>query len=158
MKPSSAKKHLNKRRCYSSKYALSGKVFCSKCGDTYRRISWNNRGKRTVVWKCATRVEGGPKACNGEIIQEEELHRSVMEAINQSIGNRDYILDILETNIESVIYSSRDGEIERIENELENLQTELLKKANSHQPYDELSDEIDRLREEKQITRIASCN
>lgn len=148
----------NKRRCYSSKYALSGKVFCSKCGDTYRRISWNNRGKRTVVWKCATRVEGGPKACNGEIIQEEELHRSVMEAINQSIGNRDYILDILETNIESVIYSSRDGEIERIENELENLQTELLKKANSHQPYDELSDEIDRLREEKQNILTEKAN
>ena len=31
-----------KRRVYSSKYALSSLCVCSKCGDVYRRIAWNN--------------------------------------------------------------------------------------------------------------------
>ena len=38
-----------KRRVYSSKYALSSLAFCSKCGDIYRRIAWNNRGKHSIV-------------------------------------------------------------------------------------------------------------
>ena len=41
-----------KRRIYSSKYALSSIVYCSKCGDIYRRIAWNNRGKKYTVWRC----------------------------------------------------------------------------------------------------------
>ena len=35
---------MRKKRVYSSKYALSSIVYCSKCGDIYRRIAWNNRG------------------------------------------------------------------------------------------------------------------
>lgn len=50
-----------KRRIYSSKYALSSIVYCSKCGDIYRRIAWNNRGKKYTVWRCCTRVTNGPE-------------------------------------------------------------------------------------------------
>lgn len=46
-----------KKRVYSSKYALSSIVYCSKCGDIYRRVVWNNRGKHSIVWRCCTRVE-----------------------------------------------------------------------------------------------------
>ena len=38
-----------KRRLYSSKYALSGIVFCGHCGDIFRRIKWNNRGCRSTA-------------------------------------------------------------------------------------------------------------
>lgn len=31
-----------KKRIYSSKYALSSICTCTKCGDIYRRIAWNN--------------------------------------------------------------------------------------------------------------------
>ena len=40
-----------KKRVYSSKYALSSIAYCSKCGDIYRRITWNNRGKHSTVWQ-----------------------------------------------------------------------------------------------------------
>ena len=40
-----------KKRVYSSKYALSSIVYCPKCGDIYRRIAWNNRGKHSIVWR-----------------------------------------------------------------------------------------------------------
>ncbi|WP_308683664.1 zinc ribbon domain-containing protein [Stomatobaculum longum] len=62
-----------KKRVYSSKYALSSLVYCSKCGEIYRRIAWNNRGKHSIVWRCCTRVEHGPAACDAETIQETEL-------------------------------------------------------------------------------------
>ena len=32
-----------KKRIYSSKYALSSLCTCEKCGDIYRRITWNAR-------------------------------------------------------------------------------------------------------------------
>lgn len=41
-----------KKRVYSSKYALSSIVYCPKCGDIYRRIAWNNRGKHSTVLRC----------------------------------------------------------------------------------------------------------
>jgi site-specific DNA recombinase len=49
-----------KKRVYSSKYALSSIVYCSKCGEIYRRVAWNNHGKRSTVWRCVNRVEHGP--------------------------------------------------------------------------------------------------
>ncbi len=57
-----------KKRVYSNKYALSSIVYCSKCGDIYRRIAWNNRGKHSMVWRCCTRVEHGPKKCDAPTI------------------------------------------------------------------------------------------
>lgn len=59
-----------KKRVYSSKYALSSIVYCSKCGDIYRRIAWNNRGKHSTVWRCCTCVEYGLKKCDALTIQE----------------------------------------------------------------------------------------
>lgn len=35
-----------KKRIYSSKYAVSSILYCSNCGDVYRRIMRNNRGKK----------------------------------------------------------------------------------------------------------------
>ena len=61
------------KRVYSSKYALSCIVYCSKCGEIYRRVAWNNRGKRSIVWRCVTRVENGPSTCDAETVQETEL-------------------------------------------------------------------------------------
>ena len=62
-----------KKHIYSSKYALSSICTCSRCGDIYRRVAWNNRGKKSTVWRCCTRVENGPKACDAPTVQETEL-------------------------------------------------------------------------------------
>ena len=78
-----------KKRVYSSKYALSCIVYCSKCGDIYRRVVWNNHGKQSVVWRCCTRVEHGPGACNADAIHESELQNLVVRAINMALGKKD---------------------------------------------------------------------
>ena len=76
-----------KKRVYSSKYALSSIVYCPKCGDIYRRIAWNNRGKHSIVWRYCTRVEHGPSTCDAPTIQESELQAAVVWAINLALGN-----------------------------------------------------------------------
>lgn len=92
-----------KKRVYSSKYALSSIVYCSKCGDIYRRIAWNNRGKHSTVWRCCTRVEHGPKKCNAPTIQESDLQDAVVKAVQEVLGRRDVFLPVLEKNIREVL-------------------------------------------------------
>jgi hypothetical protein len=84
-----------KKRVYSSKYGLSSIVYCSKCGDIYRRIAWNNRGKRSNVWRCVTRVESGPDACDANTIQETELQETVIKAINSVLSQKSTAIEVL---------------------------------------------------------------
>lgn len=140
-----------KKRVYSGKYALSSIVYCLKCGDIYRRIAWNNRGKHSVVWRCVSRVEHGPDCCDARTVKEEELQNVVVKAINQIIGDRSEMFDVLEENIRTVIALEDETSTENIDARLEDLQRELLKRANAKQNYDDIADEIDRLHEMKQV-------
>lgn len=139
-----------KKRVYSSKYALSSIVYCPKCGDIYRRIAWNNRGKHSTVWRCCTRVEHGPGRCDAPTIQESDLQAAVVKAINLALGNRDSMMTALQGNIEAVIRQEDETSAEGINARLEELQKELLRLANSKKDYNSVADEIDRLRELKQ--------
>lgn len=139
-----------KKRVYSSKYALSSIVYCPKCGDIYRRIAWNNRGKYSIVWRCVTRVEYGPQCCDAPTVQETELQEAVIKAINQALGSKDNILETLEQNIEEVLTETDNSGTEGIDEKLRVLQKELLKLANAKKDYTEVADEIDRLRQQKQ--------
>ena len=67
-----------KKRVYSNKHDLSGRVYCSKCGDIYRRVIWNSHGNKYPVWMCCTRTEYGPGSCDGDAIKEADLHLSIM--------------------------------------------------------------------------------
>lgn len=140
-----------KKRVYSSKYALSSIVYCSKCGDIYRRIAWNNRGKHSIVWRCVNRVEHGPDCCDARTVKEEDLQNAVVRAINQTICDRDEMFEILEENIKMVLALEDESSLESINARLEETQRELLKRANSRQNYNDLADEIDHLREMKQV-------
>ena len=116
-----------KKRVYSSKYALSSIVYCSKCGEIYRRIAWNNRGKHSTVWRCCTRVEHGPTACDAPTIQEPDLQVAVVQAINFTLGNRENMTTTLQENVEAVIWQEDETSSEGIEAKLMELQKELLK-------------------------------
>lgn len=139
-----------KKRVYSSKYALSSLVCCSKCGDIYRRVQWNNRGKHSTVWRCCTRVEQGPSACDARTIVETDLQDAVRRAINQAFGCKDTFLPALQSNIEKVISGGADSEEAIIDTRLEELQKELLKRANSKMDYEDIAEKIYDLREQKQ--------
>lgn len=139
-----------KKRVYSSKYALSSIVSCPNCGDIYRGIAWNNRGKRSFVWRCVSRVEHGPSRCDAPTVGETELQQAVIKAINIALGGKDDMIVALEQNIASVLALEDENSMESIKAKLEELQKELLKRANAKKDYNDLADEIDRLRELKQ--------
>lgn len=146
-----------KKRVYSSKYALSSIVYCPKCGEIYRRIAWNNRGKSSIVWRCCTRVEHGPEGCDTETVREDVLQNAVVTAINLALGNRDRVLAILQENVEAVIRQGNETSSEGIDAKLEELQKELLKLANSKKDYNNIADEIYRLRELKQNALVENA-
>ena len=138
-----------KKRVYSSKYALSSICTCSRCGDIYRRIAWNNRGKRSNVWRCCTRVEGGPKACDAPTVQETELQEATVKAINLMVRCSS-MKEILKENIALAMADDNSGELEEINMVLAAKQTELVKLAHANKDYTSLANEIDKMREEKQ--------
>lgn len=76
-----------KRRLYQGKFALSGITQCGKCADIFRRITWTYKGKKTYVWRCVTRVEKLCE-CESRTINEEDLHKIIVEAINQYMANK----------------------------------------------------------------------
>ncbi|WP_445661710.1 recombinase family protein [Bacillus sp. FSL K6-3221] len=91
-----------KKRVYSSKYALSSIVFCNECEDVFRKVHWNNRGYRSIVWRCVSRLERKTHLCKAETIREDELHQAIVQAINEVLGSKGAYLNILIENIETV--------------------------------------------------------
>ena len=50
---------------YSSKYALSDRLYCGECGTRYQRCTWRNRGRsKRIVRRCVSRVDYGNKYCH----------------------------------------------------------------------------------------------
>ncbi|UDM73057.1 DNA recombinase [Vagococcus fluvialis] len=78
------------------------------------------------------------------------LHQAIVEAINEVLGNKDDYLNILIENIETVLNENADKPTTDIDEKLEGLQMELLRLANSKEDYDDVAEEIYRLRELKQ--------
>lgn len=146
----------SKRRVYSSKYALSSMVFCSKCGDIYRRIVWNNRGKHSIVWRCCTRVEHGPSACDAETIQESDLQMVTVKALNQVYRESKIMKAEMAASLERLL-QSESANIAAYDARLEEIQQELLKKAKSKEGYEDLVQEVYRVRAEKQKALAASA-
>ena len=73
---------------YSGKYALSERLYCGECGKPYRRVTWNIRGNRKIVWRCVSRLDYGKKYCKcSPSIEETLLHRAIAEAITRTAQN-----------------------------------------------------------------------
>jgi len=146
------------KRIYSSKYALSSIVFCSECGDIYRRIHWNNRGKKSIVWRCASKLEGKGSDCGSLTILEGTLQSKVLGAINQIISDSSGFIEILENNIATVLGVAFDKDTDEIETRIVDLQEQIVKAANRSENYDKLVEEVFRLREEKQSMQEYNAN
>jgi DNA invertase Pin-like site-specific DNA recombinase len=138
------------KRLYSSKYALSTITFCGDCGDIYRRVYWNIRGRKEFVWRCVTRIEQGPETCKNRTVKEGDLYDAVMTAINRLLAGGDNMIRILEENIHAVIGDTTEYKISEINALLEEKQKEVISLANKGKDYEYLADEIDKLREKRQ--------
>jgi len=133
-------------------------VFCGECGNIYRRIHWNNRGKKSIVWRCVGRLEDKDLNCNAPTIVEEDLQRSVLQAINQVITDGSEFIEILEMNIIAGLGIVFDKDVSEVESQLEDLQEQIVTVANRKEDYDTVVEEIFRLREERQAIQEYNAN
>lgn len=86
----------------------------TKCGDIFRRITWNNKGKKYAVCRCYTRVTQGPEACDARTIKETDLQEAVVEDINQLIDESIELKEIIKRNIEKVITGNVNEKLKKL--------------------------------------------
>lgn len=89
------------------RYALSGMVFCGHCGDIYRRVKWNNRGCKSTVWRCVSRVIKGKMDfdCPARTVKEEVLQGAVLTVVNDAYARRNAVISLLKTNIQETVFN-----------------------------------------------------
>ena len=143
-----------KKHTYSCNHCFSQMIVCGECGEQFRRIHWNNRGCKSIVWRCVSRLEPTGHECHARTVNELELQRVVVAALNELLGDREGYQRQLQQNIAAVIHASATASTDAIDEKLLALQQELLKKAHNKEAYDEIADEIFRLRELKQQTAV----
>lgn len=104
---------------------------------------------KVPVWRCLTRIEEGPSACDAETLSEKLIQEKVLIAINQIIEGKEKIKSIIERNIEKTLIKSPDKKILSLDQKIFEIQKEVLEKANSKEDYTKLALKIEELREEK---------
>ena len=82
---------------YKNRYPLTKMLYCSKCGNTLIRRTWNSKSSsKKIVWQCKNYIRNGKAACEGTSIADEIISKIkikketiVQEVLND--GKKDYI-------------------------------------------------------------------
>ena len=122
------------------------------CGEIFRRVHWNNSGKKSIVWRCVSRLESTALTCKARTVGEDILYEKTVEAINILLWQKNDFLPQLKKNIETVVFETSNEAVENIDKKMLELQKELLQKANAKEDYNDLAGKIYKLREERHRT------
>lgn len=109
------------------------------------------------MWRCVSRLEEKGSDCTSQTINEEVLQAAVVKAINEMFASKDTFLSTLQANVATVLNDEHDKATDDIDAKLDELQNELLKLANSKTDYNEVAEEIYRLRELKQNALVENA-
>lgn len=139
-----------KKRSYSCNHWFAQLVICGECGEMFRRIHWNNRGCKSIVWRCLSRLEATGMECHARTVNETVLENVVVQAINTLLGDKSTYQAQLQQNIAKVLREAQKNNTDGIDLQLMELQKELLEKANNKEAYDEIADQIFKLREQRE--------
>lgn len=116
------------RSRYSSKYALTDRLYCGECGTRYQRCTWRNHdGSKRIVWRCVSRVDYGQKYChNSPTLDEVPLQNAILAAINKSASEKSNVVYLLNSAMEKELapISGQALSISDIEMRLEELKAE----------------------------------
>lgn len=143
-----------KKRSYSCNHCFSQIIVCGECGEMFRRIHWNNHSCKSIVWRCISRLEPTGQECHARTVNETVLENIVVQAINRLLGDKSTYQAQLQQNIAKVIRDAQKSKIDGINEQLIELQKELIKKANNKEAYDEIAEQIFKLREQQQQCTI----
>ena len=91
---SPSKEAVTGHSCYTSKYALSDRLFCGECGTLYRRKTRNVKGNIYHEWRCISRLEYGKKYCHeSPTLREIPLQNAILAAINSAMSDKVALVD-----------------------------------------------------------------
>ncbi len=85
------------------------------------------------------------------------MQTAVVKAINELLANKEPFLSTLQKNIATIFNEENDNTTDDIDGKLEELQQQLLIQAKSKNDYEDVADEIYRLRELKQNTLVENA-
>lgn len=88
------------------------------------------------------------------MIPEEELQQAVVDAMNAVLECSNDVKNILEENILDVIYQDNSETIDKINKDIAEKQKELLELVQSKKDYSKCADEMEGLRQNKQLLLV----
>ena len=99
-----------------------------QCGKPYRRASWTAYSEKRIVWRCLNRLEYGKKHCQkSPTIDEDVLHRAIMDAFNSLIQDKGDFVDTLQSNIQLVMGNrAKQMDIAKIEERITELKNKMI--------------------------------
>ena len=107
---------------YSAKYALSELLICGECGEHYRRVTWTAKGFKEIKWRCISRIQYGKKKChNSPTIDEQALHKAIVNAINEFCEVKDDVSKVLRESISEVLDPNQNGSVQAAQQRIDEL-------------------------------------
>jgi site-specific DNA recombinase len=145
-----------RKRTYSCNHCFAQIIVCGECGELYRRIHWNNHGRKSIVWRCISRLEptDADMNCTNRTVNETVLEEVTVKALNQILSSRKVFLKQLQENIARAVVMTDTLSPDGIQARLEELQNELVKAVGNQKNYNALTDEILRLQKMKKDSEV----
>ena len=107
---------------YSAKYALSELLVCGECGTHYRRVTWTAKGFKEIKWRCISRIQYGKKKCHSSpTIDEQELHKAIVNAINEFCVVKDDVAKVLRESVCEVLDPNLNGSVAAAQQRIDEL-------------------------------------
>lgn len=116
-----------------SKYALTEVLQCAECGSKYRRVTWNIRGKKRIVWRCVNRLDYGKKYCKeAPTVDEEALHKAIVRVLKrfQEEDSLTYLALMKATIGEAIGLEGNTDEMDLLERRIEALDKRMIALVN----------------------------
>lgn len=67
------------RKKYQNRYPLTGMLYCSKCGYTLIRRTWNSKlSCKKIVWQYSNYIKNGKASCLGTRVDDEVINKQVI--------------------------------------------------------------------------------
>ena len=67
------------RKKYQNRYPLTGMLYCSKCGFTLIRRTWNSKlSCKKIVWQCSNYIKNGKASCQGTRVDDEVINKQAI--------------------------------------------------------------------------------
>ena len=102
-----------------------------------------------------TRLNNHTK-CNARTVKEDDLQQAFVDALHIMIGDSTSYLKRLQANLNQIIVAP--CALQKIDERLNNLQYELLKRTENHEDYTDIADEIFRLREQREKVQVSKSS